>query len=512
VISVHKRKAVLLFLTAVLVLTPQTALGSIVVENRVRITLSFAGDCTLGSDMEYGRWNSFVEMYENQSDPDSYFLANVRPIFERDDLTIVNLEGPLTTSSAKAEKEFAFSGDPKYANILAVGSVEAVNLSNNHANDYGSGGFNDTVNALNGAGVSYYGAGTAFIREVKGVKVGLLGYKAWASDRATLNAVTNDIQSLREQGAKIVAVTFHGGEEAVYSPDTHQKTLARHAIDNGADVVVGHHPHVIQGIEIYNGKYIAYSLGNFSFGGNRNPSDKDTFIFQQTFTFDINTLEPRETQAAVYPCSISSVKDRNNFQPTPLTGAEASQMLSKLNNLSLPLNENKDVVTALDASARIQQSESDADIYYTADLPGGVTYNGKPIELTSIVLQKDGVLYVPAREYFEGLNAKVRWLSAEQSVCASVGDMGVVFSIGRDMCNPYYHNVKWRKQENDIKQLPMIPVAIFDPVNRLEPVTMPEAAFIYQNVTYVPAGLAAEMLGYVFRWDTAIGMIVITDE
>ena len=89
---------------------------------------------------------------------------------------------------------------------------------------------------------------------------------------------------MKKAGAQIIIVNFHWGIEKQYTPDENQKALAHLAIDEGADLVIGHHPHVLEGIEKYNGKYICYSLGNFCFGANRNPKDKDTMIFQQTFT------------------------------------------------------------------------------------------------------------------------------------------------------------------------------------------------------------------------------------
>ena len=125
-------------------------------------------------------------------------------------------------------------------------------------------------------------------------------------------------------------------------PEDYQTTLGRKCIDWGADLVIGHHPHVLQGIDQYKGKYIIYSLGNFCFGANRNPKDKDTMIFQQTFTLkpsgDTAESKGRFTvvpgEAKIIPCSISSITSRNNFQPTPLSGENAKRVIGRINEYS----------------------------------------------------------------------------------------------------------------------------------------------------------------------------------
>lgn len=120
-------------------------------------------------------------------------------------------------------------------------------------------------------------------------------------------------------------------------PAESQKTLAHYTVDSGADLVLGHHPHVVQGIEEYNGKFIVYSLGNFMFGGNRNPSDKDTYVFQQTFHLKNGKLTDKK-EINVVPFSISSVAYRNNYQPKKLEGAEAERVKKKIIDVSDQIN------------------------------------------------------------------------------------------------------------------------------------------------------------------------------
>lgn len=299
----------------------------------VSFTVSLVGDCTLGTDESYGTSGTFVEEYSLQYP--SYFLENVSGVFESDDLTIVNLEGPLTDSTNKQDKTFAFKGDGSYTEILTSGSVEVVNLANNHSYDYGTEGFEDTQENVEAAGITWFGYDETPVMEVNGVKVGLVGvYMLRLTDEEGKEAIASRIQQVEEAGAEVVIVSFHWGVEGSYTPTESQEMLAKYAIDEGADLVVGHHPHVLQGIDEYNGKYIVYSLGNFCFGGNRNPSDKDTIIFQQTFTVQ-NSEVVIDDNINIIPCSISSTSSRNNYQPTILTGDSKDRVAEKLQEISM---------------------------------------------------------------------------------------------------------------------------------------------------------------------------------
>ncbi|MGB9808756.1 MAG: CapA family protein, partial [Caldanaerobacter sp.] len=222
-------------------------LGEEKVSQDIEIVLSAVGDCTLGSDEKYSRYGSFDEELKKQNYDYSYFFKDVRPIFEKSDLVIANLEGPLTTSKERADKEFAFKGDPSYAKILKEGKIDAVNLANNHSFDYGKQGFYDTVKALKKEGIGFFGYGYNYITEAKGVKIGVLGYTGYDDTSETKQMIKKDIEKMR-QTVDILVVSFHWGEENKYYPNKVQINLGHFSIDKGADVVVGHHPHVLQGI------------------------------------------------------------------------------------------------------------------------------------------------------------------------------------------------------------------------------------------------------------------------
>jgi len=299
----------------------------------VRITISAAGDCSLGNYFEQGYSNSFDQTYDTEGDPE-YFLRNVKEIFAADDMTIVNLEGVLTESEViETGRTFNIKGKPSYVEILTAGSVEAVSMGNNHRLDYGVVGSQDTTEVLEEAGIVYAYDDVIGMYEVKGIKIGYVSVNEVAWGFGCEKFIKEGIAKLQEQGADLILACCHWGVEKDNYIEEYQSTLGRICIDAGADLVLGHHPHVLQGIDMYNGKYIVYSLANFSFGANRNPADKDTMIFQQTFTF-VDGEKQEETEARVIPCSVSSVKERNNYQPTPLEQEDAERVIGRLNTYS----------------------------------------------------------------------------------------------------------------------------------------------------------------------------------
>ena len=305
----------------------------------VSFTISAVGDCTFGTDENFAYEGSMPAKYDEVGDF-NYFFENVKSVFEEDDLTIVNFEGTLTDSTTREDKQFAFKADKSYAEILTDGFVEAANLANNHSKDYGEQSYNDTMDALDEAGITYFGFDRVAIKKVKGIKVGLVGTYVLADGLGVKDSMEKNIQDLKDEGAQVIIASFHWGEEKAEYPNDVQVELAHAAIDAGADLVLGHHPHVLQGIEQYKGKNIVYSLGNFCFGGNMYPSDMDTMIFQQTFTLKGGKLQ-EDNVTNIIPCSISSVEDYNNYQPTPAAGEKETEILNKITQRSQGLsNEN----------------------------------------------------------------------------------------------------------------------------------------------------------------------------
>ena len=310
-----------------------TDFSNATVSSPVSLTLSVVGDCTLGTDETFDYDTSLNAYYENYGA--DYFLQNVKDIFSTDDLTIANFEGTLTDSDEREDKTFAFKAPASYVSILTGGSVEAVNTANNHSHDYGDQSFDDTLAALDDAGIVHFGYDETAVMDVKGIKVGLVGIYELYDHLEREQQLKDNIAKVKADGAQLIVVIFHWGNETETVPDSNQTTLGRIAIDEGADLVCGHHPHVLQGIETYKGRNIVYSLGNFCFGGNSSPSDMDTMIYQQTFTIDADGVK-KDNVTNIIPCSISSAAydGYNNYQPTPAEGDEATRILGKINERS----------------------------------------------------------------------------------------------------------------------------------------------------------------------------------
>lgn len=288
-------------------------------------TFSMIGDCTLASSL-YNE--GLASSYSNTVGDDyAYPFALTREWFENDDFTIANLECVLSNHTVAANKNFVFRAVPEYVNILTEGGVDFVTLGNNHVLDYGEQGYADTKAALDGAGISYAGRDEWTICQVGSLTVGV--YAVSFGDVAGIQA---GIQALKDNGAEFIIACLHWGDEGSYTVNALQTQQGHAAIDAGADIVMGSHPHTLQPCELYNGHYIYYSMGNWSFGGNTNPRDKDTVMVRFTVerlpdgSASITTIEN-------IPCSSSGVMNGNNYQPVLCEeGSEQyERVLSKLN-------------------------------------------------------------------------------------------------------------------------------------------------------------------------------------
>jgi len=301
------------------------------------LTISAAGDVTLGINQKQTYSGTFDEYYDLYGE--DYFLENVTEIFENDDFTIVNLEGVLTTSdNIRTTKEWNMRGRPEYARILKNASVEAVSLGNNHIMDYQWEGVNDTFQNVTEQGIVYaisspWGDQYGMYETPEGIQIGFVSVNEYYDGNTVYTWLEEGYKELREAGADIMIACMHWGGDKVYEPEPEQRKLGHWLVDLGYDLILGCHPHVIQGIECYNGAYIVHSMGNFCYGGSKNPSDKDSMIFQQTFTFVDGVLQ-EETKIRAIPCSLSSVTWRNDFRPRLLESEEASIWIKKLNSLS----------------------------------------------------------------------------------------------------------------------------------------------------------------------------------
>ena len=294
----------------------------------VTLKITAVGDCTFCGEAGSKSNKRFLQCVEENGY--DYFFKNVRDLFQADDLTIVNLEGPLTTAEKPKKHGYVFKADPACVQILTGSSVELCNLANNHSMDYGAAGLKQTAEVLAENGIGYCGFTEAWNAELKGVKVTAMGFTKWDH---TVEQVTEAVAAAR-QGCDLLIVNLHWGWERQHQQCHEQVEMGHAAIDAGADLVIGTHPHVYQGIEKYKGKYIVYSLGNFCFAGNANPDDKRCLIFQQTFNFNpgmgIAQANILDAGINIIPASISSVEDKNDFAPTVLPVEAGAALLKEV--------------------------------------------------------------------------------------------------------------------------------------------------------------------------------------
>lgn len=290
---------------------------------------TFTGDNMLASYKNQTTAGSFNEYVNNNEY--SYFLEKVNPIFEADDFTIVNLENVFTDKDLKA---VAKDHDPAYwyrsktsnVNILTCSSVEGVSLANNHLYDYGNQGKKDTIATVVDAGLQYGLDSQIMYFEKNGFTIAVICHGLWGEWQAD-NIVP--LIKTAEEKSDYQIIFYHGGKERRHAPEEWKQRASRKLVDNGADLVIGNHPHVLQPREIYNGVEIIYSLGNFCYGGSRSPENR-TIIYQMELTISEN-LEVEARNSTIIPCYVYTAA-KNNYQPAPIENQdEINKVLDFMN-------------------------------------------------------------------------------------------------------------------------------------------------------------------------------------
>ena len=292
------------------------------------VKITFLGDCTLGGENppRYPQLDFATRIAENG--PDYPFRELIRLTGE-DDLTVANLEGVLTDRELpKVEKRFNFSGATAYTEILKRGSVECVTLANNHAHDYGEAGYRDTKDALEKAGVCWFAMDAPAIwQNEDGLKIGFLGVgSSLSGDRYT--RYKTQAEWLKNYGCAAVITVMHAGTEYdLAPPDTYQAQITGRAVQY-SQLVIGHHPHIIQGYTVLKGVPVVYSLGNCVFGGNTFPKDLDAMTVQAVLHFTEGELDGIDLH--FYPIRVTGKERANDYSPRLLTGKEAERVLKKM--------------------------------------------------------------------------------------------------------------------------------------------------------------------------------------
>jgi poly-gamma-glutamate capsule biosynthesis protein CapA/YwtB (metallophosphatase superfamily) len=296
------------------------------------VTLSFAGDTMMSGHVE-------TRLRENGFD---FPFVHVTSLFQHDDVTVVNLETPVTTRGTPAAKTYVYKSPPEAVPAMKTAGIDLVNLANNHSMDQGVEGLLDTMRVLDENEIAYVGAGADAARayapvlvERHGITIAFFGFSrvvpevSWYAGKNKPGlAVSYDparaVEAIRAARSKadLVVVIAHWGKEKVDLPVDHQKELARAYIDAGADLVVGSHPHVLQGVESYHGKWIAYSLGNFIFTRAAEPKTWETMVLQATCTKQGD-------------CTLKMLPYHAELgQPVPMNEADGARLLKRIESIS----------------------------------------------------------------------------------------------------------------------------------------------------------------------------------
>ena len=309
------------------------------------VSIVAAGDVMLGS------WVQNV-ILENGWD---YPFRNIDSILTQADIVFANLEAPFgTKDSAAFEKTYTFQVAPDLVKVLTAGKINVVSVANNHIFDFGVEDLFETMTLLNQNNIQYSGAGKNLPEarqparmEAKGKKIAVACYSLtfpeefWATDTTAGTCFPFDTffyDDLRKFKAEndLVIVSFHWGGELLQYPKPYQLELAHNAIKVGADLVIGHHPHVVQGIELYRGKMIVYSMGNYIFGS-YSESVKESMLLK--FYFGTNGL----SACKIYPLNVYNKEVE--FQPQLLTEQNKQTFLEGLNQISLELNNQRSIIS-----------------------------------------------------------------------------------------------------------------------------------------------------------------------
>ena len=332
------------FIFSVLFYPPIFHVANIQHESKDSLSIVAVGDIMMG-----GSALSFI-----QKKGSDYPFDSTRAIVNSADITFANLEAPFTSSGNVFKKKFTFKVPPEYADGLLHTGFDILSLANNHILDYGRKGLLSTFHTLDSLGIAYVGAGRnrkeaeqEKILERDGWRVGFLAYSLtypeefWATTNRCgtaypeIKELKKSISSLRKK-VNIVVVSFHWGSELMTHPKPYQKFYAHCAIDWGADLVLGHHPHVLQGLEMYHSKLIVYSLGNFVFGS-YSSKVRESIILK--VCFDKNGSL---TTAKVIPICVFNSKVQ--FQPRLLHGTSKGKVIQTLNTISKKLNRGKKII------------------------------------------------------------------------------------------------------------------------------------------------------------------------
>ena len=304
------------------------------------ITLTCAGDALLGCNekvrpQDYA-FDRYIEKYGYE-----YPFAGLKELFSTDDITLVNLEVVLADEvldEKAAKSRYNFRGTTDYAKILSASSIEVVNLANNHTMDYGQAGWDSTVAALDAEGIHYCGSTAggsyAYVYEKDGIKIGFVGVLPgfWAKSTDNQADLIARFEELKQENCQVIVASLHCGKEYLAKHDDIHDKYEKICLKYGANLIIGTHPHVPQGINVKSGVTHVYSLGNSSFGGNTGVDERLTVIQGYVTQFKLYFEDGVYTghQMIIWPIHISGTSPENNYQPVLVGGEQAEKVMKMI--------------------------------------------------------------------------------------------------------------------------------------------------------------------------------------
>ena len=305
------------------------------------VLMTFTGDCTIGSEEATRAKEDSFDSFVTKKGYD-YFLADFREMFSNDDLTVINFEGVLTDSRGQEnnKKRYRFRGPSDFVKVLTGSSVDVACLTNNHIADFGRQGEESTKKILEENGIAWFQGLQYYLYEKDGIRIAFV-----ALENKIINtdyeSVKKLLKNLKEtEGVNAIVVCWHTGLEYRGAHEDSTERMAKSLIGYGTDLVIMHHPHVLQGIQMINNRYVFYSMGNFVFGGNsairtekfkadKTVSSLYSMVVQIKMTFS-NEGKYLGQQAVVYPVYTSSAAPVNNYQPFRVNAADGEAVRAAL--------------------------------------------------------------------------------------------------------------------------------------------------------------------------------------
>ncbi len=311
-------------------------------ENSVisEVTIACTGDSSLGKGYSMTDEYDWEEFYGKKGA--EHFLSGTSDVLKNSDIAITNLECVLTDNPKRQEKfyrqknnriddrMYSHLGKPEYLQALTLGGINAVTFANNHNIDYGINGYHDTIEACKKYGVPMAHYDKIVRKKVGDIQVGIISVDfTYCNSKIAEGILIKAIADARRD-CNLVVVCPHWGHNYKEELDEVQRKDGRLCIDLGADVVFGCHPHILQGVERYKGKYIYYSIGNFCYGGRKIPIDNDTLIVKQKFTFVDGKVADTD-DVTLIPCHLSQNPNNNDYRPVIVKDEDAKAIIDKVN-------------------------------------------------------------------------------------------------------------------------------------------------------------------------------------